>query len=232
LQDDQEIVDAYRKRLPVPLPPSSGSYHRQPIPLGVDERINPSDPQVVSTTSDAVIQKDDEFSKPLQNDDIVSTIRNFPIIGAIFLWLICSWIKIQKILISMITIPQIKTKQNTPKPITSDRNLTIKLAAKKKGMIYLVGSGPGDPDLLVLRAKTLIETADIVVSDRLISPAILAMVQPSRLHLAMWKTNGKSEISQELTNQKCLDFLRNGKVVVRLKSGDPMIFGRGAEEVA
>ena len=95
--------------------------------------------------------------------------------------------------------------------------------------LSLVGSGPGDPDLLTVQALRLIQSASLVVADRLISPEILALVQ-CELKIAQ-KRPGCAEEAQEELYQWVADALRQGRHVVRLKIGDPFLFGRGGEEV-
>lgn len=96
--------------------------------------------------------------------------------------------------------------------------------------VYLVGAGPGDPDLLTVKAHRLLAAADAVLYDRLVTPEILACVKPgAELHYV-----GKGEGEQESTQRRILGLLalcaRRHRTVVRLKGGDPMVFGRGAEE--
>ncbi len=98
--------------------------------------------------------------------------------------------------------------------------------------IALVGAGPGDINLLTLQTLHYIQTAQVIVSDRLVSSDILTLV-PSHCQLLIAnKTKGRQASAQEEINQWCLSALSNGKRVVRLKIGDPNIFGRGGEESA
>jgi len=103
-------------------------------------------------------------------------------------------------------------------------------AEGKRGRIYLVGAGPGDPELLTVRAHRLLEQADLVVADNLVPPPLLSSVRGS-LYLAPSKHTGKADRSQQTLMEVALEGLRAGKDVVRLKNGDPFIFGRGGEEV-
>jgi len=98
-----------------------------------------------------------------------------------------------------------------------------------KGSIELVGTGPGDPELLTVRAVRAIHTADLVLADRLTPPAILKLVK-CRMHIAK-KTKGNADQAQNELNQLGLHALREGLKVVRLKNGDPFMYGRGGEEV-
>ncbi|CEP19073.1 hypothetical protein [Parasitella parasitica] len=103
------------------------------------------------------------------------------------------------------------------------------LPSNKEPRISLIGGGPGDPELITVKAKRLLEEADLVVSDRLIPSQILDLVQ-GELRIAR-KYTGKSDEAQEELMQWCLDGLEKGLHVVRLKIGDPLLFGRGGEEV-
>lgn len=97
--------------------------------------------------------------------------------------------------------------------------------------MYLVGAGPGDPDLLTVRAARTLALADVVLHDALVSREVLAIVSPRTRILNVGKRCGRKIISQEEINGLLLSFASNGEVVVRLKSGDPMIFGRAGEEL-
>ena len=98
--------------------------------------------------------------------------------------------------------------------------------------VYLVGAGPGDPELLTLKAARLLERADVILYDRLVNPAILAMAKPGAELVYVGKEEGcAAETQRRIFSALALNALR-GKCVVRLKGGDPMVFGRGAEEWA
>jgi len=100
-----------------------------------------------------------------------------------------------------------------------------------KGKVYLVGAGPGDPDLLTLKALRLLKTADVVLYDDLVSEEILALVSSSaRLH-NVGKRCGSKKITQAEINFLMVSYATSGLMVVRLKSGDPLIFGRSGEEM-
>lgn len=103
------------------------------------------------------------------------------------------------------------------------------LKSDKKPRITLIGGGPGDPELITVKAKRLLEEADLVISDRLIPSQILDLVQ-GELRIAR-KFTGKSDEAQEELMNWCLDGLKQGLHVVRLKIGDPLLFGRGGEEI-
>ncbi|WP_248904271.1 uroporphyrinogen-III C-methyltransferase [Halocatena marina] len=97
------------------------------------------------------------------------------------------------------------------------------------GTVYLVGSGPGDPDLMTVKARRLIEEADVILHDKLPGPAILDQL-PADAREDVGKRAGGERTSQEHTNRRMVELAREGKSVVRLKGGDPFVFGRGGEE--
>lgn len=98
------------------------------------------------------------------------------------------------------------------------------------GIVYLVGAGPGDHKLLTLRAVELIKKADIVLYDRLVSKKILAMIPKKTKKLYVGREVGDDYKHQDDTNLQMVKFAKSNKSVVRLKGGDPFIFGRGGEE--
>jgi uroporphyrin-III C-methyltransferase len=100
------------------------------------------------------------------------------------------------------------------------------------GKVYLVGAGPGDPELLTLRAAALLARADVVLHDDLVAREILHRVSPRAEVRNVGKRCGKKKISQEEINFLMIEYAALGKQVVRLKSGDPLIFGRTGEEIA
>ena len=99
------------------------------------------------------------------------------------------------------------------------------------GKVYLVGAGPGDPGLMTLKGKTLLECADVVIYDALISPPILAMINPQAEQIDVGKRRGRHSLQQSEITELMIEKAAQHAVVVRLKGGDPFIFGRGGEEM-
>lgn len=100
-----------------------------------------------------------------------------------------------------------------------------------KGGVLLVGAGPGDPGLLTVKAAAALGRADLVVHDGLVDDAILALANPQAECISVAKQRSRHSVPQEQINQILVDAARAGRTVVRLKCGDPFIFGRGGEEV-
>ncbi len=99
------------------------------------------------------------------------------------------------------------------------------------GRVWLVGAGPGDPGLITVRGRQLLERADVVLHDRLVSAALLDLIPTGTLRLDVGKLGYARSVSQERINALLIGFARAGHDVVRLKGGDPFVFGRGSEEV-
>ncbi|MBO0348854.1 uroporphyrinogen-III C-methyltransferase [Phormidium pseudopriestleyi FRX01] len=103
--------------------------------------------------------------------------------------------------------------------------------ARTLGKVYLVGAGPGDPGLLTIKGKTLLECADVVIHDALVSPQIIALINPHAEQINAGKRRGRHSLKQDETTQILIEQAQIHAVVVRLKGGDPFVFGRGGEEM-
>jgi uroporphyrin-III C-methyltransferase len=119
-------------------------------------------------------------------------------------------------------------RRHAPPPLSHSRGSA---APRLSGSVHLVGGGPGDPGLLTIRGLELLRQADVVVHDRLIGPELLDYTSRSAQLVDVGKAPGHSAYSQEEINGLLLQHARKGALVVRLKGGDPFIFGRGSEEV-
>ncbi len=108
----------------------------------------------------------------------------------------------------------------------------MKGARAAKGTVYLVGAGPGDPELLTVKALRLLASAEVVFHDDLVPDEVLALAGPEALVTSVGKRCGRPRISQSGIHRLMIDAARAGQSVVRLKSGDPLVFGRAGEEIA
>jgi uroporphyrin-III C-methyltransferase len=106
------------------------------------------------------------------------------------------------------------------------------MTTAQKGTVYLVGAGPGDPELLTVRALRLLESADVVLHDDLVPAEVLALVHRHALVTSVGKRCGRPRITQAGIHALMIESAGAGQSVVRLKSGDPLVFGRAGEEIA
>lgn len=124
---------------------------------------------------------------------------------------------------------QLAQRQVCGSPTCEARSVAFGRAVK--GRVYLVGAGPGDPDLLTTRAARLLATADVVLTDDLVPEKVLRLASAEALAQNVGKRCGQKKITQAEINTLMIANAREGRSVVRLKSGDPLVFGRAAEEI-
>jgi uroporphyrin-III C-methyltransferase len=101
---------------------------------------------------------------------------------------------------------------------------------KSKGIVYLVGAGPGDPELLTIKASKILQQCDVVIYDALMNPSILEYISPKAEKIFIGPSRDPNRITQKQVEDLMVKKANEGKIVVRLKGGDPFVFGRGGEE--
>lgn len=116
--------------------------------------------------------------------------------------------------------------------VGSSAGVKTQATQRGPGKVFLVGAGPGDPDLLTVKAMRLIANAEAVVYDHLVGDAVIALIPPSARRVYAGKEAGNHALPQHEINKVLVDLANEGLEVVRLKGGDPFIFGRGGEEMA
>src|SRR5579885_2541281 len=115
--------------------------------------------------------------------------------------------------------------------ILIDKQKSYSYAENETGKVVLVGAGPGDPELITLKGLRALRKADVVVYDRLVGPELLDEAPARALKVFVGKEAGRCSLKQEEINALLINYGRQGHFVVRLKGGDPFVFGRGGEEV-
>src|SRR5712664_400278 len=113
---------------------------------------------------------------------------------------------------------------------TAEKASNVANYQAQRGTVYLVGAGPGDPGLLTIKARDLLESCDVVIYDYLVNPEVLRHVSTGAEHIYVGKVGGGQQTPQDEINRLLVSHAQKGQRVVRLKGGDPFLFGRGAEE--
>jgi uroporphyrin-III C-methyltransferase len=126
--------------------------------------------------------------------------------------------------------PSVTRTADAPSPLGT-RAVLEKIATAKKGTVYLVGAGPGDPAMLTLKAAAMIATADVVLHDDLVTEETRSMAGPQTMLINVGKRCGVKTITQEFIHSSMIRMARANLAVVRLQSGDPLVFGRSGEEM-
>lgn len=137
----------------------------------------------------------------------------------------------RKALLHRLANRSIDPSRDTVLGAEAKRELTRESNDLQPGRVALVGAGPGSPDLLTVKAYRLIQSADVILHDDLVAPAILALAPPHAVVVNVGKRCGVKTITQDEINALMVEHAREGRLVVRLKCGDPLLFGRAAEEI-
>ena len=134
---------------------------------------------------------------------------------------------------TLVTSPEIEAAESKGQgPQAAEALLAAHVTRESKGVVWLIGAGPGSEDLLTLRAQRLLQEADVIVHDQLVPTVVVDMGRRDAERIDVGKAKGHHSFSQAQINTLIVRLAREGKRVARLKSGDPMIFGRAGEEIA